>query len=60
VPWAWLVDPAARTREVYGLDRGHWRLESRHADAARVAAPPFEAVELEALWIQPPAGQPGR
>ncbi|MEW6166185.1 MAG: Uma2 family endonuclease [Pseudomonadota bacterium] len=57
VPWAWLIDPIARTLEVFGLDRGHWRLEASHADDARAAAPPFEAVELEldALWLRPTA-----
>ncbi|MFT4045998.1 MAG: Uma2 family endonuclease [Solimonas sp.] len=55
VQWVWLVEPTARTLEVFGLDRGHWRLESSHADDARVKAPPFDAVELELdiLWISP-------
>ncbi|MEW6167419.1 MAG: Uma2 family endonuclease [Pseudomonadota bacterium] len=57
VRWVWLVDPAAHTLEVFGLDRGHWRLEASFAEDARVAAPPFEAVtlELDALWIGPAA-----
>jgi len=55
VPWVWLLDPIARTLEVFGLDRGHWRLEATFADDAKAAAPPFEAValELDALWLKP-------
>lgn len=47
IQWIWLLDPPARTLEVFSLDRGHWRLEGSHADTARVKAPPFDAIELE-------------
>ncbi|MFT4046518.1 MAG: Uma2 family endonuclease [Solimonas sp.] len=55
VQWLWLLDPQARTLEVFSLDRGRWTLEGSHADDARVKAPPFDAVELELdpLWIKP-------
>lgn len=61
IPWAWLVDPLARTLEVFGLDGARWRLEAAFADEDRVAAPPFEAVELElgALWGRPPPAGAG-
>jgi len=52
VQWAWLIDPIARTLEVFGLSEGRWCLEAVHADDACVSAPPFAAValELSALW----------
>ena len=53
VAHAWLVDPTRRTLEVYGLERGTWRLLLEAADAASVRAPPFDALELtlSALWV---------
>lgn len=53
----WLIDPVLRTLEVYRRDGAHWVLEGTHADAARVRAVPFDAVELELapLWLGPPA-----
>ena len=49
---AWLVDPLARTLEV--CERGEdgvWKLVQSFADAARVRARPFDAVELDlARW----------
>ena len=57
VAFAWLVDPLARTLETYELAGTHWRIAGGWVDAERPAAPPFEAIELEleALWLQPPA-----
>ena len=54
----WLVNPLARTLEVYRLADDRWLLLATHVGAARVRAEPFDAVELElaALWIDPPAG----
>ena len=52
VEHAWLVDPAARTREAYRRQDLAWlRLGTWHDDA-RVRVPPFDAIELElgALW----------
>lgn len=50
---AWLVDPVARTLEVYVAEgtRG-WRHAKTHAGAERVRVAPFEAIELDlsALW----------
>ncbi|WP_437327147.1 Uma2 family endonuclease [Sorangium sp. So ce381] len=52
---AWLVDPIARTLEVYvlGADRG-WGPAVVHRDAARVRAEPFHAIELDlsVLWAR--------
>jgi hypothetical protein len=50
---AWLVDPIARTLEVFSLVSGRgWGPASVHRDAARVRVEPFEAVELDlsVLW----------
>jgi hypothetical protein len=49
---AWLVDPSLRTLDVLRLERGRWSILAVHADAARVRAEPFEAVELDLslLW----------
>jgi len=49
----WLVNPLARTLEVFRRSPDGWLLAATHAAAERVRAEPFEAVELElaALWI---------
>ena len=48
----WLVDPAARTLEIYRLDGPTYRLVDTHSDDTNVRAEPFDAIELElvALW----------
>lgn len=49
----WLVDPDARTLEVYRLqDDGHWLLLGTLKEDDPVAQPPFDAVTfpLDALW----------
>lgn len=53
VQYAWIVDPTARTLEVYRLNAGIWLESGRFAAAEQVAAPPFEAVsiDLKALWL---------
>jgi Uma2 family endonuclease len=53
VTWAWLIDPIARTLEVYVLGAdGRWELRSVYQDAARVRAVPFDAIEIDlsVLW----------
>ena len=49
---AWLVDPRARTLEVLRLERTRWTIVGTWADAARVRAEPFDAIELDLaiLW----------
>ena len=51
----WLVEPLARTLEVYRLENGHWVVASTHGGSERVRAEPFEAVELELArwWLEP-------
>ena len=52
VAHAWLVDPALKLHEGYKLVDGRWTLLSTHANADRVRAEPFDAIELELapLW----------
>jgi Uma2 family endonuclease len=52
VGYAWLMDPQAHTLEGFRLEAGHWLLLGAHADAARVRAEPFDAVEIDLgrLW----------
>ncbi len=47
-----LVNPVARTLEVYRLAEGRWLLLATHEGAAGVRAEAFDAVELDstALW----------
>lgn len=49
----WLVDPQARTLEVFRLSGGQWLEQGTWSDDERVRAEPFEAVELElgVLWL---------
>jgi Uma2 family endonuclease len=49
----WLVNPLARTLEVYRLTEGRWVLLGTHEGEARVRVEPFDAVELElgGLWV---------
>jgi Uma2 family endonuclease len=50
----WLVDPAARTAEIFRHDGTGWRLANAFAESARVRAEPFDAVELDlaVLWAR--------
>ncbi len=47
VGYAWLVDPDARTLEVYCLAGGSWRLVAAHGGDERVFPEPFAAVEFD-------------
>jgi Uma2 family endonuclease len=53
VPHLWLLDPDARTLEIYQVqDDGHWLLLATLKENEPVTQPPFEAVtfSLGALW----------
>ncbi len=54
ISWMWIIDPVARTLEVFWLKEGKWTLEECHADREAVRARPFEAVELDlaTLWLE--------
>jgi Uma2 family endonuclease len=51
----WLVDPLARTVEVYRLDGDSYRFVAAHGERELARIEPFEAIELElgALWPNP-------
>ncbi len=57
---AWLVDPEARTLEVYRLAEGRWVLLSAHEGTETVRAEPFEELEIALvdLWVERDAPQP--
>ena len=48
----WLIDPIAKTLEIYRLDGETFRLVGTHAEEVKVRAEPFDAIEIElgALW----------
>lgn len=52
VSHAWLIDPFARTLEVYRRDGELWTRVATWRDGARVRAEPFDAIELDLalLW----------
>jgi Uma2 family endonuclease len=54
VQHAWLVDPRARTLEVYAATSGRWHLVARHEGEGLVRAEPFEALEVDLgdLWVR--------
>ena len=54
VKHAWLVDPLARTLEVFQLTQQQWLLLHTYRDDDKVRAQPFAAMELElsALWAR--------
>lgn len=55
VSHAWLLDPLARSLEVFRLEHGRWSVLSTHAGAVSVRAEPFDAVEVDLgeLWCVP-------
>jgi Uma2 family endonuclease len=55
----WLIDPLARTLEVFQNENERWVLVGNHAGDQRVRAAPFEAVELEleSLWMPGPSSE---
>ncbi len=47
----WLVDPLARTLEVYRREGERWVVTGTHGGVARVRVEPFDAIELDlARW----------
>lgn len=50
----WLVDPLAKTLEVYRLETDRWLLISTHAGSERIHAEPFDAIELDLSrwWLE--------
>jgi Uma2 family endonuclease len=50
----WLVDPLARTLEVYRLENARWVVLATHGGDDVVRAEPFEAIEiaLDSWWLE--------
>ena len=59
VAWLWLLDPLARTLEVFRLEQGQWVRIAAHAGSERVRAAPFDAAELEigSWWVEEAEGE---
>ena len=47
VAFLWMVDPPARTLEVYRLDGGRWMVAATHGGDEAVRVVPFDAVAVE-------------
>ncbi|MFP2931720.1 Uma2 family endonuclease [Pyxidicoccus sp. 3LG] len=47
----WLLDPTARTLEVFRLEDADYSLLATHSGPAQVRAEPFEAVELKLAFL---------
>ncbi|MEL7306269.1 MAG: Uma2 family endonuclease, partial [Myxococcota bacterium] len=54
VEYAWVIDPIARSLEVFRAKGAQYVLVQTFADDARARAEPFDAIELElaALWMR--------
>ncbi len=54
VSHVWLVEPIAKTLEVFRLDGATFRLIATYAEDAKVRAEPFDAIELDlsVLWLR--------
>jgi Uma2 family endonuclease len=54
VPYVWLIDPLARTLEVFGLESRRWVVLGFYANRDRVRAEPFQQVEIDlgCLWLE--------
>ncbi len=52
VGWAWLVDPVQRTLEVMKLANDVWTVQHVYGGDDKVAAPPFDAIEIDlrSIW----------
>jgi len=53
----WLIDPLARTLEVFRREGDRWVLANNFAGDQRVRAEPFEALELELEALWPPSNE---
>jgi len=58
IPCMWVLDPTARTVEVYRLQSEHWLLLDTFGEDDRIRAEPFAEVELDLslLWQPSPSG----
>lgn len=54
VRYAWLIDPALMTLEVFRLESGRWSLLDAWSENDKVRAEPFQELELDLanLWLE--------
>lgn len=54
VPYLWLIDPIAKTLDVFRLKDGEWTVAGLYVEDAKVRAEPFTEIEIElnALWLE--------
>jgi Uma2 family endonuclease len=54
VPYFWLIDPIAKTLDVFRLESGNWVVAGVYADDDKVRAEPFQKVEIDLsnLWLK--------
>ncbi len=53
----WMIDPVAKTLEVFRLESGRWSLLGAFSEDERVRAEPFLEIEIDLsiLWLKGPA-----
>lgn len=53
VNWAWLIDPIARTLEIFERDGNRWVIAGLHEGDKAIRALPFDAIEIDmsSWWI---------
>lgn len=58
----WIIDPLARSLEVFRLESGKWLLIGVYAENDLVRAEPFAEIEIElgSLWLELPEEKQGR
>lgn len=54
VPYFWLIDPVARTLEVFRLESGRWSLLGAFSEEDKVRGEPFQEIEIDlsVLWLE--------
>ncbi len=54
VPYLWLIDPLARTLDVFRLESGKWVVAGCYVEDDKVRAEPFQEVEIDLanLWLK--------
>lgn len=50
----WLIDPGARTLDVYRLESGNWLVAGAYVEDDKVRSEPFQEIEidLKSLWLE--------
>ena len=54
VPYVWLIDPIAKSLEIFRLESGRWTVAGLYAENDKVRAEPFEQMEINLadLWLE--------